>query len=197
MSTGQSYVQPGLSPVPHRFFTDNSEAHCCELTDGNIVGGKRRSHGLFQAGRGAVLVEVGNHSAAAETERDRSEPIAIVGAACRFPGAPNLDSYRRLLRDGIDAVSVIPAERWDVERHYSPDLDQPGKMYTRHGSFIEGHDKFDAQFFEIAPREAAGMDPQQRIALETAWQALENAGYAAQAPSRPRGAKRRAGAGPP
>src|SRR5690242_11041548 len=91
-------------------------------------------------------------------ERDRSEPIAIVGAACRFPGAPNLDSYRRLLRDGIDAVSVIPAERWDVERHYSPDLDQPGKMYTRHGSFIEGHDKFDAQFFGISAREASSMD---------------------------------------
>src|SRR6185369_8145453 len=113
------------------------------------------------------------------SEHDRIEPIAIIGAACRFPGAPDLASFERLLCEGTDAVSLIPRDRWDLERFYSPDPDASGKMYTRYGGFIDGHDRFDAEFFGISAREAESMDPQQRMLLEVSWQALENAGLPA------------------
>ncbi|MCS7237271.1 MAG: SDR family NAD(P)-dependent oxidoreductase [Thermoguttaceae bacterium] len=110
---------------------------------------------------------------------DVAEPIAIVGMACRFPKAPTLDDYWRIIIDGVDATGEIPPERWDVEAFYDPDPEAPGKMYTRWGGFIDGVDQFDPLFFGIAPREASRMDPQQRVLLEVAWEALENAGIAA------------------
>ncbi len=104
------------------------------------------------------------------------EPVAIVGLGCRFPGAPDVESYWRLLRDGVDAIREVPAERWDIESFYDPDPEAPGKMTTRFGGFLEGIDRFDPQFFSISPREAATLDPQQRLLLEVTWEALENAG---------------------
>jgi acyl transferase domain-containing protein/NADPH:quinone reductase-like Zn-dependent oxidoreductase/acyl carrier protein len=113
-------------------------------------------------------------------ERSRTEPIAIIGMGCRFPhGASSPVKYWEMLRDGVDAVTEIPSDRWDVEEWYDPDPDAPGKIYCRYGSFIEDEKMFDAQFFRIAPREANLMDPQQRLLLETGWEALENAGIAA------------------
>ena len=110
---------------------------------------------------------------------DANEPIAIVGAGCRFPGgADDLESFWRLLRDRVDAVGDVPPDRWDLDRWYDPNPDAPGKMYTRCGGFLERVDRFDPQFFGIAPREAVAMDPQHRLLLEVAWEALENAGCA-------------------
>ncbi len=112
-------------------------------------------------------------------ERRAREPIAVVGVGCRFPGGVvNGESFWELLREGRDAVQRVPADRWDADAYYDPDPDQPGKSVTRQGGFLDQVDGFDARFFEIAPREAASMDPQQRIALEVAWETLENAGYA-------------------
>jgi myxalamid-type polyketide synthase MxaC len=106
-----------------------------------------------------------------------NEPIAIVGMACRMPGGANdPKALWELLRNGVDAVVDIPAERWNVEEYFDPNPDAPGKIYTRRGGFIDQVDCFDAGFFSIAPREAITMDPQQRILLEVAWEALENAG---------------------
>ncbi|MFS8067993.1 MAG: type I polyketide synthase, partial [Byssovorax sp.] len=105
-----------------------------------------------------------------------SEPIAIVGMACRFPGAPSLEAFWRLLRDGVDAVSDVPAGRWDIEALYDQDRAAPGKMSTRWGGFLDQVDLFDPQLFGISPREAAQMDPQQRLMLELSWEALEDAG---------------------
>jgi amino acid adenylation domain-containing protein len=104
------------------------------------------------------------------------EPIAIVGIGCRFPGARNPEAFWRLLRDGIDAITEVPSDRWDVNAFYDPDLHAPGKMTTRWGGFLEHIDRFDAAFFGISPREAIEMDPQQRLMLEVAWEALEDAG---------------------
>ena len=105
-------------------------------------------------------------------------PIAIVGMSCRFPGAPDLDSFWRLLIRGDDAVREVPADRWDIDSLYDPNPATPGKMHSRCGGFLDRVDEFDAQFFGISPREAAAMDPQQRILLEVAWEALEHAGIA-------------------
>ncbi|MEL6135940.1 MAG: SDR family NAD(P)-dependent oxidoreductase [Cyanobacteria bacterium J06626_23] len=115
-----------------------------------------------------------------EVEQRQAEPIAIVGMACRFPGGANTpEAYWKLLRDGVDAVSEIPAQRWNADALYDPDPAAPGKMYTRSGSFIDDVDQFDPQFFGISPREARSLDPQQRLLLEVTYQALENAGIPA------------------
>ncbi len=102
------------------------------------------------------------------------EPVAVVGIGCRFPGAAGPEAFWRLLRDGVDAVTEVPAGRWDLGEWYGPDA--PGKMSTRWGGFLPHVDHFDAPFFGIVAAEAAGMDPQQRLLLETAWEALEHAG---------------------
>lgn len=115
----------------------------------------------------------------AAAHRERTEPIAVVGLGCRFPGGVvDADSYWNLLEDGVDAITEIPADRWDVDALYLAEAGHPGKMSTRWGGFIDGLDQFDAAFFGISAREAEAMDPQQRLVLEVSWEALENAGYA-------------------
>jgi acyl transferase domain-containing protein/acyl-CoA synthetase (AMP-forming)/AMP-acid ligase II/acyl carrier protein len=104
------------------------------------------------------------------------EPIAIVGIGCRFPGANGPEAFWRMLRDGVDAIAEVPADRWDVNAFYSGRAAKPGGMNTRWGAFIEGVGDFDPQFFGISPREAVHMDPQQRILLETSFEAFEAAG---------------------
>lgn len=104
------------------------------------------------------------------------QPIAIIGASCRFPGATGLNEFWQLLCEGRNAVGTVPRERWDSEALYSADPDAPGRITTRHGAFIAGIKEFDCTFFGISPREAAVMDPQQRLLLETAYEAFEDAG---------------------
>ena len=112
-------------------------------------------------------------------ENAQHEPVAIIGLGCRLPGNANdAEAFWQLLRDGVDTVREVPAERWAIDAFYDPDPAAPGKMYTRKGSFLENIDQFDPQFFGIMPKEAHAMDPQQRLLLETTWEALENAGIA-------------------
>jgi acyl transferase domain-containing protein/acyl-CoA synthetase (AMP-forming)/AMP-acid ligase II/thioesterase domain-containing protein len=102
--------------------------------------------------------------------------LAIVGMACRFPGAPDLDAFWELLRTGKDAITEVPSSRWDLAHWFDADPSAPGKMATRWGGFIDDVDAFDADFFGTSPREAEAMDPQQRLMLQLAWHALENGG---------------------
>ena len=113
----------------------------------------------------------------AQVRRPREgEPIAIVGIACRFPKAASPEAFWRLLRDGVDATTEVPKERWDLDAFYNADPGAPGKMRTRRGAFLDRVDGFDPLFFGVSPREAHEMDPQQRLALELVWEALEDAG---------------------
>ncbi|MBK8323391.1 MAG: type I polyketide synthase [Betaproteobacteria bacterium] len=108
--------------------------------------------------------------------RDRSA-VAIVGIGCRLPGGVvDAASFWRLLAEGRDAIGEIPADRVDLARFYDPRPATPGRIMTRWGGFLEKIEEFDALFFGISPREAERLDPQQRLALETAWEALEDAG---------------------
>lgn len=96
---------------------------------------------------------------------------------CRFPGGANdPQSFWELLRNGADAITEVPKERWNASRFYHPNSAAPGRMVTRWGGFVSNFDAFDAAFFGIAPREAARMDPQQRWLAEVTWEAMEDAG---------------------
>jgi len=126
-----------------------------------------------------AVEELGRQRAEIEQlRRGSGDPIAIVGMGCRFPGAPTVDAYWDLLARGGDAITEVPRERWNADAFFDADPAAPGKMSTRKGGFITGVDRFDPQFFGIAPREAQSMDPQQRLLLEVAWEALENANIA-------------------
>jgi pimaricinolide synthase PimS1 len=102
--------------------------------------------------------------------------IAIVGMSCRFPGAPSPVAFWQLLRCGRNAVTQVPADRWDVETAFGGELPETDRTNIRRGGFLDDVDCFDAEFFGISPREAVAMDPQQRLALELTWEALEDAG---------------------
>jgi acyl transferase domain-containing protein len=104
------------------------------------------------------------------------EPIAIIGMGCRLPGAPHPAAFWNLLRNGVDAVREVPPDRWLAADWSDDDVDAPGRMLTRQGGFIDGIQDFDTAFFGISRREAIKMDPQQRLALELVWEALEDAG---------------------
>lgn len=105
------------------------------------------------------------------------EPIAIVGMGCRFPGGGNNpSSFWNMLLKGVDAITEIPKDRWNLSSYYSANPKMVGKSYARHGAFLNEIDQFDASFFGISPREAMRMDPQQRLLLELAWEAFEDAG---------------------
>ena len=124
------------------------------------------------------------HARIAALEAASQEPIAVVGIGCRVPGADGPAAFWHMLMAGIDAISPIPADRWDHAAYLGADPDEVGRIVAHSAGFIQAPDRFDAAHFGIAPREARGMDPQQRVLLEVVWEALEHAG---QAPDRLRG----------
>ncbi|NKE16315.1 type I polyketide synthase [Neoroseomonas oryzicola] len=112
--------------------------------------------------------------------RQPSQGIAILGAACRLPGAPDLDAFWSLLAEGRDAVTTVPPDRFDQARWFHPRASEPGRSYTFAAGTIGDATGFDAAAFGVSMREAAEMDPQQRVLLEVAAEALEDAGIPAE-----------------
>ncbi len=111
------------------------------------------------------------------------EPIAIIGMACRFPGAKDPASFWQLLRDGVDMISEVPADRWNIQDFYHSDTSLPGKSLSYWGGFLDNIDQFDPFFFSISPIEAEYMDPQQRLLLELAYEALDDGGQIKENPA--------------
>jgi myxalamid-type polyketide synthase MxaE and MxaD len=112
-------------------------------------------------------------------ERRPPEPIAIIGMSCGMPGdATTPEKFWALMRDGVDAVSVVPRERFDIDQYYDPTPGTPGKTHTRYGAFVKDVDKVDPVFAGIAPKNAAYIDPQHRLFAGACWAAIEDAGIA-------------------
>lgn len=126
--------------------------------------------------RAALAAMQQQQATIAQLESAQSEPIAVIGMGCRFPGgADDPESFWTLLRDGTDAIREVPVDRWPIDDYLDTNPDTPGTMSTRWGGFLDEVDRFDARFFRISPREAVSMDPQQRLLLEVSWAALEHA----------------------
>lgn len=130
-------------------------------------------------GTGEEPGSTGQPTQAVKPQTGRDD-VAIIGMSCRFPGAKNLRQFWDNLLNGVDSVREIPADRWDVDRFYSPEP-EVGKMYTKEGGYLEDVADFDAAFFNISDQEACWIDPQHRLLLENTWNALEDAGIAADA----------------
>ncbi|GAB3327980.1 hypothetical protein GCM10027565_16000 [Bordetella tumulicola] len=142
-----------------------------QIQDASVV---RRGNASLRRGRRAAV------SAVRTETRDSArvgEPIAIVGLSGRYPESRDLQAFWRNLRDGKDCITEVPATRWDWREYYSADRTAAGSHYSKWGGFIEGVDEFDARFFNISPVEAEILDPQERLFLQYAWMAIEDAGY--------------------
>jgi acyl transferase domain-containing protein len=127
--------------------------------------------------RESVYVKRAFASAAASSEASIVGDIAIVGIAGRYPQARDLDQFWANLSQGRDSITEIPLERWDHAKYFDADRSKAGKTYSKWGGFIDGVDLFDPLFFNISPREAELMDPQERLFLECVHATLEDAGY--------------------
>lgn len=114
----------------------------------------------------------------AEKPFESTPRFAIIGYAARFPGAADTDEFWDVLREGRDAISEVPADRWDADEFFDPEAGAPGKVVTRRAGFVDDVTGFDAPFFGMSTREVRLMDPQHRLLLETAWRAVEHSGIA-------------------
>ncbi|WP_238651997.1 type I polyketide synthase [Paenibacillus piscarius] len=160
-------------------------AGCIEPQDQPKAPGAKMHHpvlspkppGRMPASPKRIQPTPGTGRGAGERERSGNADIAIVGVSGKFPMSPDLESFWNNLLQAQDCITEIPADRWSIDDLYTTDKNQLGKMYCKWGGFLDDVDRFDALFFNISPREAEIMDPQERLFLECAYSAIEDAGY--------------------
>jgi acyl transferase domain-containing protein/acyl carrier protein len=164
------------------------------VRSGELTAEQARVAALTQRGAGRARGDQGPMSSSSEThaapselrgEPASSEAVAVIGMACRFPGASDVEAFWQKLRNGQDAFREVPEERWALEEFYDPDPDAPMRSTCRRGAFLDDPARFDAALFRLTADDARLMDPQQRLFLEIAWSALQNAGYLRCAEPRP------------
>ena len=151
---------------------DNSEELLSQLSSGEIS---------LEAAEKLLLEEVVEVSQKTEQKNDittTDTDIAIIGISCRYPGANNWKEFWENLKNGVDSVTEVPPGRWEERNWYHPDPEHPDTSYSKWAGFLDRVDKFDPLFFQISPEEARFIEPQQRIFLEEAYHAIEDAGYA-------------------
>ncbi len=141
-------------------------AKAAVLPEGMPASAAKRSTRRFSGSRSAV-----------PSPPLEDDPIAMIGLSGRYPEAIDLDAYWANLRDGRDCIVEVPKERWDWRDYFSEDRTEGGRHYSKWGGFIAGVDEFDPLFFNISPKEAKLIDPQERLFLQHAWMAIEDAGY--------------------
>lgn len=128
----------------------------------------------------AVLESINEQQAViemSESEAAGKQDVAIIGLSGRYPGARNVEQFWENLKHGTNCITEIPSDRWDWRLYYDEERGKEGAVYSKWGGFLDDIDKFDPLFFQIAPKEAERMDPQERIFLETAYASIEDAGY--------------------
>ncbi|MEH1972440.1 MAG: SDR family NAD(P)-dependent oxidoreductase [Nostoc sp.] len=131
----------------------------------------------------AVIFATNTSRLAARSRSNTTDAIAIIGMSGRYPMANDLSTFWERLKAGTDCISEIPRDRWSWEDHFHPHVEEAvelGKSYCKWGSFLDDAKEFDAQFFGISPHEVVNIDPQERIFLQAAWEALEDAGHTRQ-----------------
>jgi acyl transferase domain-containing protein/acyl carrier protein/SAM-dependent methyltransferase len=163
------------------YFMENHRGKIIEKTGGfpqsgtgkNTMKPKEKAMGPDHLDRSRFMKTTGFRS----RDEAREEEVAIIGLSGRFPMAGNVEEFWDNLKAGKDCITEIPLERWDYRPYYDPEKNKPGKSYSKWGGFMKDVDKFDPLFFNISPREAKSMDPQERLFLETVWETVEDAGY--------------------
>jgi 3-oxoacyl-(acyl-carrier-protein) synthase/acyl carrier protein len=125
----------------------------------------------------AAKAKVKTANTVVQEEKPPALDIAIIGVAGRYPQAYDVEKFWEILQKGKDCITEIPKERWDWHDYYTEDRTKPGHIYSKWGGFIDDVDRFDPMFFNISPREAEMLDPQERLFLEHCWKGLEDAGY--------------------
>ncbi|MCX7920840.1 MAG: SDR family NAD(P)-dependent oxidoreductase [Clostridia bacterium] len=146
-----------------------------QVTAASQMSGTDSLHNVYENNRFT------NYKIESKTEdKELPDGIAIIGVSGRYPKSSNLEEFWQNLKNGEDCITEIPKDRWDYSQYFDSQKGKPGKSYSKWGGFIDQADRFDPLFFKISPREAASMDPQQRVFMETAWHTLEDAGYPAE-----------------
>ncbi len=116
-------------------------------------------------------------TAISEKQRTEKEDIAIIGLSGQYPQSEDIHEFWKNLEQGKDCITEIPSDRWDHDDYYAPDKDAKGKIYTKWGGFLKDIKAFDPLFFNISPRDAKTMDPQERLFMQSAYETMEDAGY--------------------